>query len=191
MVNKLWAYFIIIGCIFSLFNGKIADVNEEIIKSASISFDLICQIFPILTLWLGIMKIAEESGLLNILSKKLSFILQPLFKDIPKNHLSLSYMASNIIANLFGLGSAATPFGLKAMESLQELNNHKEVASNSMIMFTTINTSGLTIVPATVIALRVMYKSKSPTIIVLASILATLIATISGILINKIITRRS
>lgn len=190
MVSKLWGYFIVIGCLFSLFNGKVADVNEEIIKSAKTSFDLICQIFPILTLWLGITKIAEVSGLMNKLASKLSFILKPLFKDIPKNHISLSYMASNIIANLFGLGSAATPFGLKAMESLQELNHNKLEASRSMIMFTTINTSGLTVVPATVIALRVMYESKSPTIIVFASIIATLMATISGIILNKIIVRR-
>lgn len=190
MVSKLWGYFIIIGCIFGIFNGKINIVNEEIIKSTKTSFDLICQIFPILTLWLGITKIAEKSGLLNVLSKKLSFVLSPLFKDIPKNHISLSYIASNIIANLFGLGSAATPFGLKAMESLQELNNDKTTASRSMIMFTTINTSGLTIVPATVIALRVMYNSKSPTCIVLASIVATLTATVSGIILNKMIARR-
>lgn len=190
MVSKLWGYFIIIGCIFGIINGKISSVNEEIIKSAKTSFDLICQIFPILTLWLGITKIAEKSGLLNILSKKLSFILSPLFKDIPKNHISLSYMASNIIANLFGLGSAATPFGLKAMESLQELNNNKEVASRSMITFTTINTSGLTVVPATVIALRVMYQSKSPTCIVIASIIATLMATTAGIIIDKLLARR-
>ena len=190
MVSKLWGYFIIIGCIFSFLNGKVAIVNEEIIKSANTSFELICQIFPILTLWLGITKIAEVSGLLNKLSSKLSFILKPLFKDLPKNHISLSYMASNIIANFFGLGSAATPFGLKAMESLQEVNDNKEEASKSMIMFTTINTSGLTVVPATVIALRVMYKSKAPTCIVFASIIATCVATISGILINKLISRR-
>jgi spore maturation protein A len=184
MVSKIWSYFIIIGCLFGIINGKVNILNEEIIKSCKTSFDLICQIFPILTLWLGIANIAEKSGLLNIMSKKL------LFKDIPKNHISLSYMASNIIANLFGLGSAATPFGLKAMESLQQLNNNKEVASKSMILFTTINTSGLTIVPATVIALRVMYESKSPTCIVLASIIATCMATISGVVLNKLIVRR-
>ena len=190
MVNKLWEYFIVIGCIFGIINGKISAVNEEIIKSAKVSFDLICQIFPILTLWLGITKIAEKSGLLTILSQKLSFFLRPLFKEIPANHISLSYMASNIIANLFGLGSAATPFGLKAMESLQELNDDKPSASKSMITFTTINTSGLTVVPATVIALRVMYNSKSPTCIVAATIIATFMATIAGIIMNKIISRR-
>ena len=190
MVNKLWGYFIIIGCVFGIINGKINDVNENIIASAKTSFDLIVQIFPILTLWLGITKIAEESGLLKLLASKLSYVLGPLFKDIPKNHISLSYMASNIIANLFGLGSAATPFGLKAMESLQELNKEKDKASHSMITFTTINTSGLTIIPTTVVALRVMYNSKSPTIIVFATILATLMATISGIILDKIISRR-
>ena len=190
MVSRLWSYFIIIGCVFSIINGKVTAVNEEIIKSAKISLDLAMQIFPILTLWLGIARIAEKSGLLEKLAGKLSIFLKPLFRDIPKNHISLSYMASNIIANLFGLGSAATPFGLKAMESLQELNKEKDIASPSMIMFTTINTSGLTIVPAAVIALRVMYKSSSPTSIVFASIIATIMATFAGILINMIIARR-
>lgn len=190
MVSKLWGYFIIIGCLFGIVNGKISIVNETIISSAKTSFDLVIQIFPILTLWLGITKIAEESGLLKLLATKLSYLLGPLFKDIPKNHISLSYMASNIIANLFGLGSAATPFGLKAMESLQELNPDKEKASRSMITFTTINTSGLTIIPTTVVALRVMYNSNSPTVIVLATILATSMATLSGIILDKIISRR-
>ena len=190
MINKLWGYFIIIGCIFGIINGKIANINEEIISSAKTSFDLISQIFPVLTLWLGVTKIAEVSGLLNLLAYKLSFILKPLFKDIPKNHISLSYMASNIIANLFGLGSAATPFGLKAMESLQQLNKNKEVASRSMITFTTINTSGLTIIPTTVVALRVMYKSISPTRIVFATIIATIMATLGGIIMDKILARR-
>lgn len=190
MVNKLWGYFIIIGCVFGIINGKISAVNENILASAKTSFDLIIQIFPILTLWLGITKIAEDSGLLAKLASKLTYVLGPLFKDIPKNHISLSYMASNIIANLFGLGSAATPFGLKAMESLQQINDDKTRASKSMITFTTINTSGLTIIPTTVVALRVMYKSKSPTIIVFATIVATLMATISGIILDRIISRR-
>lgn len=190
MVNKIWGYFIIIGCIFGFLNGKMTAINETILNSAKTSLDLIMQLFPVLTLWLGITNIALKSGLLDILAKKLSIILTPLFKDIPKNHISLSYMASNIIANLFGLGSAATPFGLKAMESLQELNENKKVASRSMITFTTINTSGLTLVPTSVISLRIMHNSVSPTIIVFASIMATILSTCAGICIDRILARR-
>lgn len=190
MVSKLWTYFIIIGIVFGFFNGKLGDINTTILESTKTSLELIMQMFPVLALWLGITEIANESGLLSFLAKKLSFLLGPLFPEIPKGHISLSYIASNIIANVFGLGSAATPFGLKAMETLQELNKNKKTASKSMITFTTLNTSCLMIVPTAVIALRVMYKSQNPTIIVPATIIATLTATISGILIDRILARR-
>lgn len=190
MVNKIWGYFIIIGIVFGIINNRVIEINNIILESGKTSLDLIVQIFPLLAMWMGITEIAEKSNLLNILSKKISFILKPLFPDIPKNHISLSYIASNIIANIFGLGSAATPFGLKAMESLQELNSNKKIASRSMITFTTINTSGLTVIPVTVIAIRTMYNSANPTIIVLASIIATFMSTLSGILIDRFLARR-
>ena len=190
MVNKIWGIFIIVGIIFGFLNGTINEINTVILESGKMCLELIIQIFPLLAMWMGITEIAEKSGLLNILSKKIGFILKPLFPDIPKGHKSLSYIASNIIANVFGLGSAATPFGLKAMESLQELNNNKKVASRSMITFTTINTSGLTIIPVTVIAIRTMYNSLNPTIIVFASIMATFLSTLSGILIDRFLSRR-
>lgn len=190
MVSKIWTYFIIIGIVFGFFNGKLDNINTTILDSTKTSLDLMMQIFPVVALWLGITEIANKSGLLNWLSKKLSFLLGPLFPDIPKGHISLSYIASNIIANVFGLGSAATPFGLKAMESLQELNKDKKTASRSMITFTTINTSCLMLVPTAVLALRVMYKSQDPTIIVPATIIATLTATIAGIVFDQILARR-
>ena len=190
MVSKIWGYFIVLGVIFGFVNNKIYEINNIILDSTRTSLDLIIQIFPVLALWMGITEIANKSGLLKIMSKKLSFLLGPLFPEIPKNHISLSYMASNIIANIFGLGSAATPFGLKAMESLQELNKDKKTASRSMITFTTINTSGLTIIPTTVIAIRIMYKSVNPTIIVLASIIATTLSTITGIMVDRLLARR-
>ena len=190
MVNKIWAYFIIIGIIFGFINNKIPDINDAILESCKSSLNLIMQIFPVLALWMGITNVAEKSGLLAALSKKIAFILKPLFPDIPKGHISLSYIASNIVANIFGLGSAATPFGLKAMESLQEINKDKKIASRSMITFTTINTSGLTIIPTTVIAIRVMYNSLNPTIIVLASIISTTLSTLFGILIDRLLARR-
>ena len=190
MVNKIWGYFIIIGIVFSLFSGNTLKINETILTSTTSSLELLLQIFPVIALWLGIANIATASGLLDRLSKSLTKILGPLFPEIPKNHISLSYIASNIIANLFGLGNAATPFVLKAMSSLQELNKDKKKASRSMITFTTINTSGVTIVPTTIIALRILYGSASPTMTVMSTLIATSLATIAGLIFDYLFARR-
>lgn len=190
MVNKLWTYFILIGIIFGLISGNGIKVNETILKSATDSLEVFIQLFPVIALWLGIMNIATNSGMLNILSKLLSKILHPIFPEIPQNHASLGYISSNIIANMFGLGSAATPFGLKAMKSLQELNNDKSKASNSMLTFTALNTSAITIIPTTLIALRIFHGSLEPTKTVLITIISTLIATITSLLFDKILSRR-
>jgi len=190
MVNKIWGFFIISGIITCLFNNNIELINNEILNSTKDSLDMIIKIFPVMALWLGLMNIAKHSGLLDKLSKKISPILRFLFPEIPKNHESLNYISSNIIANMFGLGNAATPFGLKAMKSLQELNKKKDTATRSMITFLVLNTSGVTIIPTTIISLRMMYGSTNPTSIVLPCILATSLATISGIIIDRILARR-
>ncbi len=190
MVNKIWAFFIISGIIVCLFNGRLDIINEEILNCGNQSLDMILKIFPVIALWLGIMRIATESGLLSKLSNKLYPLLGYLFPEIPKSHESLNFISSNIIANMFGLGNVATPFGLKAMKSLQKLNPKKEIATRSMITFLVINTSGVTIVPTTIISLRIAHKSISPTCIVLPCILATTLSTIAGIIIDRILARR-
>ena len=136
------------------------------------------------------MNIAKVSGLLNKFANMISPLLHKLFPEIPKGHESLSYIASNIVVNMAGLGSAATPFGLKAMKSLQELNHKKDTASRSMITFLVLNTSGVTLIPTTIISLRMMYNSSDPTAIVFACILATLCSTVCGLFIDRIIGRR-
>ena len=186
MINKIWVSFIFVGITYGFISGNISAVNEEIITSAKKSLDIFINIFPVIVLWLGIMTIASDSGLLNKISNILYPILGKIFKDIPKNHESLGYISSNIAANILGLGSAATPFGLKAMKSLQELNDNKDTASHSMITFLLLNTSGLTLVPTTVISIRMLYKSINPTSIITSTILATLISTISAIILDKI-----
>ena len=190
MVNKLWSYFIAIGLIFSLFSGNSINVSETILKSATDSLNVFLQLIPVVALWLGIMNIAQVSGLLKKLSKLLSKVLHPIFPDIPKGHESIGYMSSNIIANMFGLGSAATPFGLKAMNSLQELNKDKKIASRSMLTFTALNTSAITIIPTTLIALRMMYNSLSPTKTVIITMISTIVSTICSLLLDKILSRR-
>lgn len=190
MVNKIWTYFLIIGIIFSFFSGNSIDVSDTILKSATDSLNVFIKLFPIIALWLGIMNIATASGLLDNLSKKLSKLLHPIFPDVPKNHESIGYMSSNIIANMFGLGSAATPFGLKAMESLQRLNKEKNTASKSMLTFTALNTSAITIYPTTLVAMRIMYNSTSPSKTVIITIISTIVATIFSLLLDKVLSRR-
>ena len=189
MVNIIWTIFIFCGIIYAIVTNNVDVVNNTIMESSKTSLDMIIQIFPVLALWMGLMNIAEKSKLLDKFSNLISPVLTKLFPEIPAGHESLSYIASNIIANVFGLGSAATPFGLKAMESLQKLNKKKDTASRSMITFLIINTSGVTLVPTTIISMRMMYKSTNPTVILLACIIGTTCSTIGGIFVDKIFTK--
>jgi len=190
MINKIWGFLIIIGIMFGIINNKIEIINNTIIDSTKTSLEMLFKIFPVIALWMGLTKIAEHSGLLKKISNKLSPLLIKLFPEIPKGHESLGLIASNIVSNIFGLGSASTPFGIKAMNSLQKLNKTKDTASRSMITFLVINTCGLTIIPTTIISLRMMYNSKNPSIIVFSCIFSTIFSTIIGLIIDKILARR-
>lgn len=190
MVNKIWGFFIISGICFCFLTGQLDLLNKQILDSTKQSFDMVIQILPVMALWMGIMNIATVSGLLKKMAYRLSPFLTKLFPEIPKGHESLSYIASNIIVNLFGLGNAATPFGLKAMKSLQTINPKKDTASRSMITFLVLNTSGMTIVPTTIISLRMLHKSVNPTEIVFPCIIATMCATIAGLFLDRILARR-
>lgn len=190
MINIIWVILIGIGIVYGIITNNVEVINNTIIDSTKISLDMLIKIFPVLALWMGLTKIAEKSGLLEKLSMKLSPLLRILFPEIPRGHESLSLIASNMISNIFGLGSAATPFGLKAMSSLQKLNKNKDTATRSMITFLVINTSGLTIIPTTVISLRMMYGSVNPTIIVFACISSTFCSTLGGIIVDRILARR-
>lgn len=190
MVNIIWGLFILIGILFFILTGNLESLNRVILNSSKDALDMVLKIFPVMALWLGIMKIASVSGLLKKMSDFFSPLLSKLFPEIPKGHESLSLIASNMIANMFGLGNAATPFGLKAMKSLQSLNQKKDTASRSMITFLVINTSGVTIIPTTIISLRMMHGSSNPTEVVLACILATSTSTIAAILIDRYYARK-
>ena len=190
MINIVWLILIVVGIVYGIITNNIEVINNTIVDSTKTSLDMLIKIFPVIALWMGLTNIASKSGLLNKLSSKLSPLLTKLFPDIPKGHESFALMASNMISNIFGLGSAATPFGLKAMNSLQKLNKKKDTATRAMITFLVINTSGLTIIPTTIISLRMMHGSKNPTIIVLACLISTLIATIGGLIVDRILARR-
>ena len=190
MINTIWAGFIIIGITYSIITGNFELISAEIIKSSESSLNMITKIFPVMALWLGIMKIAEVSGLLNKLSKILFPIMTKIFPEIPKSHKSLSLITTNVVVNMFGLGNAATPIGLKAMKSLQEINKEKEKASRSMITFLVLNTTGFTLVPTTIVSLNLMYGSSSPTEIVFPCFLASLSSTIGGLIIDRLYQRK-
>ena len=187
MVNYIWAFFIITGIVYAFFTGKTDVINSEIISSASTSINMILTILPIMCLWLGLMNIAKESGLLKIMSNNISPIVKKLFPEIPKDHEALGLISSNIIRNMLGLGNAATPFGLKAMKSMQELNKNKDVASRSMITFLVINTASVTIIPTTVISFRVINGATNPTDILLSSIITTILSCLIGLILDRLL----
>src|SRR5699024_6608024 len=160
-------------------------VNEAIFQSANEAVTLCIGLINVLVFWLGMMKIAEKTGLLNYLTVFFKPIIIKLFPDIPKDHQEIQYILSNTISTIFGLRYPATPLGIKAMKQLQKLNPKKDTASRSMITFLALNTSGLTIVPTTVLAIRMKYDSQSPTDIVVPTLIATICATIAAIVIDR------
>lgn len=184
MVNIIWVCMAVIGIIYAMINGTMADVNNAIFQSSNEAVTLTITLISILVFWLGMMRIAEKAGILNILAKIFKPILIKLFPDIPKDDPAIGYIVANFTANLFGLGSAATPMGIKAMKEMKRLSN-SDVASRSMITFLALNTSGVTLIPTTVIAIRMKYDSASPTEIVGTIIIASLIGTISAILLDR------
>ncbi|WP_249871905.1 nucleoside recognition domain-containing protein [Oceanobacillus saliphilus] len=184
MINIIWAFMAVIGIVFAMFNGRMEEVNQAIFESAGEAVTLSIGLISILVFWLGIMKVAEGAGILMVLTKLFRPVIVRLFPDIPKDHPAFGYILSNITANLFGLGNAATPIGIKAMEQMKQLSG-TDTASRSMITFLALNTSGLTLVPTTVIAIRMQYNSVSPTEIVGTTIITTCISTASAILIDR------
>lgn len=185
MINYIWGVFILLGVIISIIKGD-NNLTNNLITSGTKGIDIIINLVPLMCLWLGTMKIADSSGLLNIISNKLSKIIRVVFPEIPKGDPAIAYISSNIVMNMLGLGNAATPFGIKAMTRLKELNNNSDVASRSMITFLVINTSSVTIIPTTVISLRIASGSNNPTEIMTACIITTFLSSFIGLLIDRL-----
>src|SRR5699024_3107450 len=190
MVNIIWSLMAGIGIVYAMVNGTMEQVNKTLFESADEAVTLSIGLISILVFWLGIMKIAEKAGILSMLAKIFRPLIIKLFPEIPADHPAIGYILSNITANLFGLGNAATPMGIKAMEQMKKLSG-SDKASRSMITFLALNTSGLTIIPTTVIAIRMQYNSASPTEIVGTTIITTFISTISAIMIDRFLYYRS
>ena len=184
MLKYIFGFFIIIGILYSFING--VDISDVLLTSGKGSIDIIMSLIPLMCLWLGIMNIAIESGLLNKMTSFFKPILKIIFPDLKKEDKSLSLISSNIVMNMLGLGNAATPFGLKAMKELQNNNKDKDTASRSMITLLVINTASVTIIPTTVISLRMLNKANNPTDILLASIITTFLSCLFGLIIDRL-----
>ncbi len=176
---------LVIGILFAAVNGRMEEVNEAIFSGAKDAVAICIGLISILVFWLGLMKIAQVAGVLKGLAKVMRPLATRLFPEVPANHPAMGYILSNMTANLFGLGNAATPMGIKAMEQLKELNEGKDSASRSMITLLAINTASITLIPTTVISIRMSYDSVSPTEIVGTTLLATTCSTAGAILIDR------
>ncbi|WP_026676912.1 nucleoside recognition domain-containing protein [Fictibacillus gelatini] len=191
MVNYIWVAMMVIGFIVAMFNGTMDKVNEAVFKGAEEAVTISFAMISILVFWLGLMKIAEKGGLLVVLANLFRPIVKRIFPDVPPEHPALGYILSNMVANLFGLGNAATPMGIKAMEQLKKLNGDKNEASRSMITLLAINTSSITLIPTTIIAIRMKFGSESPTDIVGPTLIATAFSTVGALLIDRFFYYRS
>ena len=192
VLNYLWVAFFVIAFLFGLVALLMGDTTifqkmvDSTFDSSKSAFEISLGLTGVLALWLGIMKIGEKAGVVNVLARMLSPVFTKLFPDIPKNHPVMGSIFMNIASNMLGLDNAATPTGLKAMSQMQELNPKKDTATNPMIMFLVLNTSGLTIIPTTILAFRASYGALQPTDVFIPILLATTVATLFGIVITSL-----
>ena len=181
MLNIIWLSLVILSIVFGVLDGKIHEVVMAVTNSAKLAFDIALNLAGLMTLWLGIMQIAQDSGLVKGITKFIAPILRLLFPDLPSDHPAFGAIALNMTANILGLANAATPMGLKAMEELEKLNPFPGVATNAMCMFIAINTSSIQLIPTSAIAFLSSAGSKHPTEIVFTGLLATTCSTIAAI----------
>ncbi len=189
MLNYLWGGMIISGVIISILTNNLEKVTFETIESSKNAISLCITLLGVMSMWSGILKVADKSGLLDILSKKLQPILVFLFPKIPKESEAFKQISINFIANIFGISYAATPAGLKAMEELQKYNKNKDTASHEICMFMIVNMSSLQLVTINTIAYRSQFGSANPAEIIGAGIFATIISTVTGVVFAKFMGR--
>ena len=191
MLNSLWAGMILIGIIFAAFTGRIPEITDAALDSSKEAVTLCITMIGVMAFWMGLMEIASKAGMIEKGAKMLKPFVRFLFPEVPEGHKAGEHITTNIIANFLGLGWAATPAGLKAMEELGKLNHGSPVASNAMCNFLILNISSLQLIPVNVIAFRSQYGSVNPTAIVGAGIGATAISTGVAIIFCKIMDRKN
>ena len=190
MLNILWPAFIILSYIYSIISGKNYEINNGLFESLSDTVELTLTFLGTICLWNGIMQIAKNTSLIEKMSKFLQPVINFLFPDLKKNKAAKNEISMNMIANILGLGNAATPLGIKAMQTMQKENTKKDTLSNSMMMFIVINTASIQLIPTNVIAIRTSLNSQNPTSIILPVWIATIVAAVVGIVLTKILIKR-
>ena len=190
MLNILWPIFIILSFIYALISGKVNEVNNGIFTSLSDAVQLSITFLGTICLWNGIMEIAKKTSLINKMTNFLKPFINFLFPELKENKIAKQEISMNMIANILGLGNAATPLGIKAMKTMQKDNKAKDTLTNSMMMFIVINTASMQLIPTNVIAIRTSLNSGNPTSIILPVWIATVIAAVVGITFTKIIIKK-
>ena len=190
MLNILWPIFIILSFVFAILFGKVNEVNTGIFESLSDAVELSITFLGTICLWNGIMEIAKQTSLINKLTKFLKPLINFLFPDLKNNEQAKQEISMNMIANILGLGNAATPLGIKAMKTMQKDNRKKDTLTNSMMMFIVINTASIQLIPTNVIAIRTSLDSQNPTSIIIPVWIATIIAAIVGIAFTKVLMNK-
>ena len=189
MLNYIWFGLMALALVIAAFNGTMGAVSEAAIESAKTAVEIAIGLIGVMTLWLGVMRIAEAAGLVTMLGRLLRPLLRWLFPEVPADHPANGAIVLSIAANMLGLNNAATPLGIKAMEELQTLNENKDTATNAMVTFMAMNTSGVQLIPATMIGVLAAAGSKNPTWIIGPSIIATFIGTVAAVLAAKLLQR--
>lgn len=191
MLNKIWSVFIIISFIYAILMGNVEKLNNSIFESTANAVELSITFLGTICLWNGIIQIAQKTSLIEKLTKIFRLIINFLFPEMKNNEKAKQEISMNVIANVLGLGNAATPLGLKAMKTMQEENTKKDTLSNSMAMFIVLNTASLQIIPTTVIAIRASLGSENPSQIIFAVWGATITAVVVGVIATKIFIKCS
>lgn len=187
MLNYIWFGLMTVALIVAAIKGTAGEVTKASVESAKTAVEISIGLVGIMALWLGMMRIAERAGLVTLMARVLSPVLKFLFPEVPRDHPAMGAIVMNLAANMLGLSNAATPLGIKAMEELQELNVDKETASNAMVMFMSLNTANVQLIPATVIGILAAAGSKQPTYIIGTTLAATAIGTVAAIIATRLL----
>ena len=189
MINIIWLTLVLSSIVISIVNGTTSAVVTSITQSCQTAIHIGMTLAGVMTLWLGLMRVAEKSGLIQLIAKAIKPIMKFLFPKIPADHPAIGAMTLNISANMLGIGNAATPFGLRAMTQLQKLNPFPKIASNAMCTFLTINTSSVQLIPVTAMAILAATGDPHPSQIIFPTLLATSCSTLVGILVAKLLAK--
>lgn len=188
-MNILWLTLILVSLIVGAINGRLSDVTKAAFDMSQTAVTIAIGLVGVMSLWLGLMKIAEDSGLVQLLSRLLKPVSRLLFPRIPDGHPAVAAMLLNLSANWLGLSNAATPLGLKAMEELQTLNDDKETATDEMVLFLSLNTASITLVPATILGVRLSLNSTNPHEIIGPTILSSLLGTVFAVFVTVFLAK--